>query len=276
MWEALKKDLLTISEMAKLADCSLKSLRYYERMGLLKPVQISEAGYRYYSAHQMNLIWLIRYCVELDIPLKMLHDFMNQEGHLDYEQVLAYGKQIAYEKIARIEEGIRFIESSEQELQLVKDHESNEKYTVDLKEKYFYLEPHDPTLGEAESIRTATRMQDEVRKHLKSDRFETQEWGVYYAFSEKEIKRYLFMELPYKVPEMKNVKVVPAGEYHCIQVMNEASQLERAPQLFPEIFEATKNVIAIERMLVSERFEVVSEQLELEQFRMEIRALGLP
>jgi len=271
-----KKDLLTISEMARLADCSLKSLRYYEKIGLLKPAHITDAGYRYYDANQMNLIWLLRYCVELDIPLKKLREFIDQDGHLNYEQVLAYGKKIAYEKIARTLEGVRFIEACEQEIQLVKGHLANEIYPTDVKEKYFYLEPHDPTLGEAESIRTATRMQNEVTKHLKKSRFDLLEWGVYYEFSE-ETTRYLFMELPYNLPEIKNLKVIPAGKYHCIQVEGAASQLEQAPQLFPEVFATSETVIAIERMLTTEQFELNNTQIKFrsDNLRMEIRVLGL-
>ena len=51
------KNYFTISEFAKLRDININSLRYYEKLGLLKPAFIDESnGYRYYSAEQVSLL----------------------------------------------------------------------------------------------------------------------------------------------------------------------------------------------------------------------------
>ena len=42
------KKMYTAGEIAKLAGVSIKTIRFYDAKGLLKPVTYSEAGYRYY------------------------------------------------------------------------------------------------------------------------------------------------------------------------------------------------------------------------------------
>ena len=49
------KNLFTIGEMAKLHNMTMKPLRYYDEIGILKPIQIDESnGYRYYSTEQFE------------------------------------------------------------------------------------------------------------------------------------------------------------------------------------------------------------------------------
>lgn len=46
----MKGELLSISELAKLRQVTTETLRYYDRIGLLKPVYVDpETNYRYYS-----------------------------------------------------------------------------------------------------------------------------------------------------------------------------------------------------------------------------------
>lgn len=46
--------MLKIGEFATLADMSIKTLRYYDDIGLLKPVMVDpDTGYRYYEYSQL-------------------------------------------------------------------------------------------------------------------------------------------------------------------------------------------------------------------------------
>ena len=48
------KEYLTIGEVARIKKVSIKSLRYYEHIGILIPEKINpENGYRYYSREQL-------------------------------------------------------------------------------------------------------------------------------------------------------------------------------------------------------------------------------
>ena len=64
------KNYFLISEFAKLRDININSLRYYEKLGLLKPAYVEErTGYRYYSAEQVSVLNKILLCINLGIPL---------------------------------------------------------------------------------------------------------------------------------------------------------------------------------------------------------------
>lgn len=44
---------MTIKEFAKLCGCNPQTLRYYDRVGLLKPVRVDRySGYRFYDEEQ--------------------------------------------------------------------------------------------------------------------------------------------------------------------------------------------------------------------------------
>ncbi|SHI48508.1 DNA-binding transcriptional regulator, MerR family [Dethiosulfatibacter aminovorans DSM 17477] len=65
--------LFSIGETSKLNNIPIKTLRYYDDIGLLKPVHINEStGYRYYSYDQFATIDKIKRFKKLNIPLKEL------------------------------------------------------------------------------------------------------------------------------------------------------------------------------------------------------------
>lgn len=65
--------LFSIGETSKLNNIPIKTLRYYDDIGLLKPEHINEStGYRYYSYSQFADIDKIKRFKKLNIPLKEL------------------------------------------------------------------------------------------------------------------------------------------------------------------------------------------------------------
>ena len=138
----------------------------------------------------------------------------------------------------------------------------------------YYL-PFDPNLGEEHSLIVGSTMEKELSKYIKKERFENLEWGVLYEFKSNEIKTFLYMEMPFMVAGIDNFKLLPAGDYECIQIENNRSQIANTPKLFPELFKSEASVIAIERMLTSEKFKIADDTYELTDFRMEIRAIEL-
>lgn len=62
---------LTIGQMAKLNQVSEQTLRYYDRLGILKPNMVDgETGYRYYSIKQSARLDMIQYMKSLGMSLK--------------------------------------------------------------------------------------------------------------------------------------------------------------------------------------------------------------
>ena len=70
--------LLKIGDISKLCNISIKTLRYYEEMGLIKPVEVDiYSGYRYYDEKNIEDIYRIQLLKELGMPLKEIRDFDN-------------------------------------------------------------------------------------------------------------------------------------------------------------------------------------------------------
>ena len=59
----------TINKLAKLAGISTRTLRYYDEIGLLKPLRISSNGYRIYGQSEIDKLQQILFYRELGMPL---------------------------------------------------------------------------------------------------------------------------------------------------------------------------------------------------------------
>ena len=100
-----KSKLISIGTLSKLTGVHIKSLRYYDRLGILRPAYIDPAsGYRYYSFPQIHVVDAIQLCVDLGIPLKQFTDFVGEDGRqIHYGALLARGTELAGAKIRSIQ-----------------------------------------------------------------------------------------------------------------------------------------------------------------------------
>ncbi|WP_394253078.1 MerR family transcriptional regulator [Arthrobacter pityocampae] len=62
----------SISQVAKMAGVSARTLRHYDDIGLLTPAAVSSNGYRWYGRHQLRRLQRILLMRELDIPLTQI------------------------------------------------------------------------------------------------------------------------------------------------------------------------------------------------------------
>jgi DNA-binding transcriptional MerR regulator len=64
------EDLLSIGTFASLTRLSIKALRLYDGLGILRPIHIDpQSGYRYYGREQLSVARMIRSMREMDMPL---------------------------------------------------------------------------------------------------------------------------------------------------------------------------------------------------------------
>ncbi len=71
---------MTVHEVAALAGVSERTLRYYDRIGLLRPAAASEAGYRLYDENNLERLQQILFLRELDFPLKEIAPMLAAEA----------------------------------------------------------------------------------------------------------------------------------------------------------------------------------------------------
>lgn len=74
-----KSDLITINEFAKMCRTTVRTIRFYDKMGLLTPVRIDEWNkYRYYSPYQTRDFFRIRLLQTFKVPLKNVRETISK------------------------------------------------------------------------------------------------------------------------------------------------------------------------------------------------------
>ena len=101
-----KENLLSIGALSKQTGVHIKSLRYYDSLGILRPAYVDpSSGYRYYSLQQIPVVDAIQLCIDLDIPLKQFTDYcMDGGSRIHYGKLVERGTILAKEKIQAIQE----------------------------------------------------------------------------------------------------------------------------------------------------------------------------
>lgn len=72
-----KTATFTIGELAKKAAVNIQTIRFYERQGILKPVERLESGYRKYDGDSLKRLHFILQAKELGFSLKEIQDLLN-------------------------------------------------------------------------------------------------------------------------------------------------------------------------------------------------------
>ena len=69
--KAVAKGFLTIHQFATLCRTTVRTIRFYDKKGILKPATVdSYTGYRYYHPHQTREFFKIKLIQTFDVPLK--------------------------------------------------------------------------------------------------------------------------------------------------------------------------------------------------------------
>ena len=81
----------TVKEVSKLTGISVRTLHYYDQIGLLKPSQVTEVGYRLYDDTALEKLQQIMLYRELEFPLKDIKGIMESS---DFDRNRALEQQI--------------------------------------------------------------------------------------------------------------------------------------------------------------------------------------
>ena len=83
--------MMTVNEVSKLAGVSIRTLQYYDSIGLLKPAEYTESGYRLYDDAAMERLQQILLFRELEFPLKEIKEIVTRP---DFDKKKALEQQI--------------------------------------------------------------------------------------------------------------------------------------------------------------------------------------
>lgn len=91
----------TVKEVSEITGISVRTLRYYDEIGLLKPTQLTDAGYRMYDGKALERLQEIMFFRELEVPLVEIKKIMDNADY-DKEQILRTQKALLEQKRNRL------------------------------------------------------------------------------------------------------------------------------------------------------------------------------
>ncbi len=111
-------ELLKIGDFARLAETNLRTLRYYEELGLLSPSHRSQGGFRYYRRTDVNRVNMIRDLQELGLQLEKIRELISVRAEGEPGNVfLARVRQALTEQERMLAERQRSIDEQRQRIQ---------------------------------------------------------------------------------------------------------------------------------------------------------------
>lgn len=102
---------MKINQVAKLTGITVRTLHYYDEIGLLKPHKITDSGYRLYDSADLELLQQILFFKELDFSLDDIKKIITSPQY-DRESALKNHKALLIKKKNRIENLISLVDNT--------------------------------------------------------------------------------------------------------------------------------------------------------------------
>lgn len=99
----------TVKDISEVTGISVRTLHYYDEIGLLKPTSKSDAGYRLYDDKALETLQQILFFREFDIPLKEIKAVIENPA-LERNQILQVQRRMLVSKKERMERLIASID----------------------------------------------------------------------------------------------------------------------------------------------------------------------
>ncbi len=129
---------MKIKEFAEFTGVSVRTLHYYDEIGLLMPADIDRlTGYRYYDENSILRMQEILFYRELDFSLKSIREILSSPNY-DKNKVLEEQKHLLILKKERLEKLISSIDDAMKGENVMKafDNSEFENYKIEIKEKW--------------------------------------------------------------------------------------------------------------------------------------------
>jgi DNA-binding transcriptional MerR regulator len=134
---------LKINEVAKLTGVTVRTLHYYDEIGLLKPGDITEAGYRLYDNSALEILQQILFFRELDFSLTEIREIMTNP-HYNKAEALTKHKELLLQKRNRLNDLIDLVDitlkgekdMSFKQFDMTEIELNKKKYAAEAKERW--------------------------------------------------------------------------------------------------------------------------------------------
>lgn len=153
---------LSVGDTTKLFGVSARTLHYYDEIGLVKPSETTESGYRFYDSEALSKLQQVLFFRELEFSLKEIAQFFDNPQY-DKIQALKSQRELLVLKQQHINELISIIDNTIGGKQCMKNKisttahdiiEAKKKYTDEVRERWGKTQEHFESLKNQEKYTT--------------------------------------------------------------------------------------------------------------------------
>lgn len=161
----------TVKKLAKLSGVSIRTLRFYDEIGLLKPAYYGENQYRYYEEEQVLLLQQILFYRELGFSLNDIQRIMSSDDFNKIDALISH-KQILEQGLNRSKQLIKTIDKTISHLR--------GKTTMRDEELFVGFDPKKQKEYEQDLIKTGKVTQAQIDQSWKNVKhWQKQDWEKY-------------------------------------------------------------------------------------------------
>lgn len=251
-------EYLTIGELAKTNSVSVKALRYYEKIGILKPAYINpHNGYRYYTPKQSLIVSFIITFLELNIPLKNFKNYIHDDT-LDTDKLLFDSSALLNKELQRLQFIKNKITNISRHIQESSDCLKQRKYQKHFSQRYFVITPAKSNiLFNKDYIHKINELYKDIEEKNLIPLYQN---GIIYMKENNKITSYIFVEVEQPLQKFNHIISIPEGLFSCQTCIND-----------PEIYQQKIRNADFQYTLLVERWmpQVNSENIfiEIQQYK---------
>lgn len=155
----------SIGKTAKMLGVSVRTLRYYDDIDLVKPAEVSESGYRFYSQNEISTLQQIMFYRELEFSLdeikKILFssDYNSMQALKKHRELLKLRKQHIESLIKLADETIGEKIMSKPEITAEEIENTKKQYANEVKQKWGSTKAYEESRQKYESQTDDERIQ---------------------------------------------------------------------------------------------------------------------
>ena len=217
--------LFSIGELSRLFNLTIKTLRYYDKINLFKPIYTNpETSYRYYSTNQFEQLNTINYLKVLGMPLKEIQTHLEKRSIHYIKELMEVQRSETINKIQelnkikmKLENQINFLNKlSDIELNKIEEKIFPERVGIFLKRKIKNNSDIELSIRELENLTDNNNsiFIGKVGVSLKKENIINKKFEYDELFILPEDEKY----------EDKFIKKFPKGKYVCINFQGSHSE----------------------------------------------------
>ncbi|HHD2753228.1 TPA: MerR family transcriptional regulator [Clostridium perfringens] len=214
------KDKFTIGEFAKLKNITSETLRYYDRIGLLKPIKTDEkTGYRYYSILQYERLSTILELRQLGMSIEEIIKYFDNRNLNQSLNILKQKYDELEEKIKELKALEKSTKEKIKHLEYISKVDHSEEIIIKNIEKRYVITFDREIFNEVELNYSYVELENELNEIapiVGSNRY-----GAIIGekssnnIIERVFKLFLFIDDTGNMDENK-IKIIPKGDYVCM------------------------------------------------------------